>query len=237
MAARARTRVPAALGQLLGNTTTHSAMERCRLDGGLVVNLGGRRSSRPSLPAVLESARLGVQHTTDDNTGWPTTREPSALMSGGVDIECPVSACFSETRVGRSRLLSDLPTTRGRSAVSRFWLLDQHGSDGLTALVETDGRLQIVDVLRFGPSITGLDDQQEVWDKVIGRVAPTMKPVVNAVSIDEEGIAPHPDLRRGGQADAGSVNRAGRRAARGGPGQVGQVDGGPTTRRGSRGER
>jgi len=104
-------------------------------------------------------------------------------------------------------------------------------------MVETDGRLQIVDVLRFGPSITGLDDQQEIWDKVIGRVAPTMKPVVNALSIDEEGIAPHPDLKRGDQADAGSLNRAGRRAAGGGPGPGGQVDGGPTTRRGSRGER
>lgn len=119
----------------------------------------------------------------------------------------------------------------------RFWLLDQHGSDGPTAMVETDGRLQIVDVLRFGPSITELDDQQEVWDKVIGRVAPTMKPLVNASSIDEEGIAPNPDLRRGDPADAGSVNRAGRRAARSGPGPGGQVDGGTTTRRGSRGER
>jgi len=120
--------------------------------------------------------------------------------------------------------------------MSRFWLLDQHGSDGPTALVETDGRLKIVDVLRFGPSITELDDQQEVRDKVIGRVAPTLKPVVNASSIDEQGIAPHPDLRRGDQADADSVNRAGRRAASGGPAPVGQVDGGPT-RKGSRGER
>lgn len=134
-------------------------------------------------------------------------------------------------------MLSHLPTTRGRSAVRRFWLMDQHGSDGLTAMVETDGRLQIVDVLRFGPSITELDDQQEIWDKVIGRVAPTMKPLVNASSIDEEGIAPHPDLRRGDSADAGSVNRAGRRAARSGLGSGGQVDGGPATRRGSRGER
>lgn len=121
--------------------------------------------------------------------------------------------------------------------MSRFWLFDQHGDDGPTALVDTDGRLQIVDVLRFGPSITELDDQQEIWDSVIGRVAPTMKPVVKAGSIAEEGIAPHPDLQRSNQADGGSVNRAGRRAAAGGAGSGAQVDGGPSTRRGSRGER
>lgn len=120
--------------------------------------------------------------------------------------------------------------------MSRFWLLDQHGADGPTALVETDGRLQIVAVLRFGPSITELEDQQEVWDKIVGRIAPTMKPAVKASSIDEEGIAPHADLRQGDQGDAGSVNRAGRRAAGGGQGSAGQVSGGPS-RRGGRGER
>ena len=119
--------------------------------------------------------------------------------------------------------------------MSRFWLLDQHGSKGPTALVETDGRLQIVDVLRFGPSITEVEDQQVIWDEVLGRVAPTMKPVVKASSIDEEGIAPHPDLSRGSQAGTSSVNRAGRRAA-GDLGSGGQVDSGKT-RRGSRGER
>lgn len=119
--------------------------------------------------------------------------------------------------------------------MKRFWLLDQHGSDGPTALVETDGRLQIVDVVRFGPSITELDDQQEVWDKVVGRVAPTMKPAVNASTIDEEGIAPHPDLRRE-RTDAGGVNRAGRRAAAGNQGSAGRVGGGPS-RRGGRGDR
>ena len=120
--------------------------------------------------------------------------------------------------------------------MSKFWLMDQHGGDGPTALVETDGRLQIVEVVRFGPSITGLDDQQEIWDRVIGRVAPTMKPVVRASSIDEQGVAPHPDLERDDGGDARSVNRA--RGPTGGKhqGAVGQVGGGPS-RRGGRGDR
>ena len=120
--------------------------------------------------------------------------------------------------------------------MTRFWLLDQHGGKGPTALVETDGRLQIVDVLRFGPAVTELDDQQEIWDKIVGRVAPTMKPVSNASKIEEEGIAPHADLKRADRADAGSVNRAGRRGAGGSRGSSGRVGGGPS-RRGGRGER
>ena len=120
--------------------------------------------------------------------------------------------------------------------MSKFWLMDQHGSDGPTALVETDGRLQIVDVVRFGPSITALADQQRVWDEVIGRVAPTMKPVVRASSLDEEGVAPHADLERVDRGDSGSVNRAGRRNANQHRGAAGRVGGGPS-RRGGRGER
>lgn len=120
--------------------------------------------------------------------------------------------------------------------MSKFWLMDQHGSDGPTALVETDGRLQVVDVLRFGPSLTALEDQQEIWDKVIGRVAPTMTPCVAAATIDEDGSAPHPELRRGDQDDPGSVSRAGRRTAGRRRGQTGRVAGGPT-RRGGRGDR
>lgn len=120
--------------------------------------------------------------------------------------------------------------------MSKFWLVDQHGGDGPTALVETDGRLQIVDVIRFGPAITGLDDQQEVWDRVIGRVAPTMKPVVSASSIDEEGVAPHPELARDDPTGARSVNRAGRRTGGQHQGAAGRVGGGPS-RRGGRGER
>lgn len=118
----------------------------------------------------------------------------------------------------------------------KFWLLDQHGSDGPTALVETDGRLHIVDVVRFGPSITDLDAQQAVWDKVVGRVAPTMKPFVKASSLDEEGVAPLEELRRDTQGQTGGANRAGRRNSnRGGPG-TGRVGGGPSRNR-SRGER
>lgn len=120
--------------------------------------------------------------------------------------------------------------------MSKFWLMDQHGSDGPTALVETDSRLQIVDVVRFGPSLTELDEQQEVWDKVAGRVAPTLKPCVNAASIDEKGVAPHPELRLGELGGAGSVGRASRRAAGQRKGAAGRVGGGPT-RRGGRGER
>lgn len=120
--------------------------------------------------------------------------------------------------------------------MSKFWLMNQHGDDGPTALVETDSRLQIIDVLRFGPSVTELEDQQDVWDKVVGRVAPTMKPVVKASSMDEKGIAPHPELRRGDQTTGESANRAGRRAAAGPQGSAGRASGGPA-RRGGRGER
>ena len=114
--------------------------------------------------------------------------------------------------------------------------MDQHGSDGPTALVETDGRLQIVEVVRFGPSITGLEEQQEIWDKVIGRVAPTMKPVVRASSMNEEGVAPHPELKRAEPGESGTVNRAGRRSTGQQQGSAGRVGGGPS-RRGGRGER
>ncbi len=120
--------------------------------------------------------------------------------------------------------------------MKKFWLMNQHGADGPTALVETNGRLQVVDVLRFGPSITELDDQQEVWDKVIGKVAPTLKPFVNASAVDEEGVDPLPELSRGDHGGAGRANRASRRTGGRGKGGAGQVEGAPT-RRGSRGER
>lgn len=120
--------------------------------------------------------------------------------------------------------------------MSKFWLLDQHGGDGPTALVDTDGSLRIVDVLRFGPSVTGLEAQQAVWDEVVGRVAPSMKPVVSASKLDEEGVAPHPELKRSDEGGAGSVNRASRRTASRGRGSAGRVAGGPS-RRGGRGDR
>ena len=89
----------------------------------------------------------------------------------------------------------------------RFWLMDPDDHDRSMALVETDGSLHIVDVIRFGPSIAELDDQQVVWDRVIGRVAPTMTPALNASTVDEEGIAPHPDLRRGEHGDPHALIR------------------------------
>ncbi len=107
----------------------------------------------------------------------------------------------------------------------RYWLMDQHGGEGPTALVETDGRLHIVDVVRFGPSLTELEDQQRVWNQVIGHVAPTMRPLVEASELDEEGVEPHPKLRRfdgtgaaagrGGTARDGGVGPGGGRALEG----------------------
>ncbi len=115
----------------------------------------------------------------------------------------------------------------------KFWLMDQHGGKGPSALVEADGRLQIIDVLRFGPSVTELADQQRIWDDVIGRLAPTLKPFVPAASVEDEGVAPDPKLRRG---EGGLAGRAGRGSGgRGGTGP-GRQGSGPSRMR-SRGER
>jgi hypothetical protein len=119
--------------------------------------------------------------------------------------------------------------------VRKYWLLDQHGADGPTALVETDGSMHIVDVLRFGPGITELEDQQAVWDSVIGKVAPTMKPLVAASSIDVDDVEPHADLRRGGKSGAPPTGRADRQRS-GQRGPSGRVAGAPS-RRGGRGDR
>lgn len=116
-----------------------------------------------------------------------------------------------------------------------YWLMDQHDGDGPTALVETDGRLHIVDVLRFGPSVTSLADQQEVWDRVIGRVAPTMKPLVEASTLQEEGVAPHSKLRRRDRG-VGASGRGGRGEGGGRGPATSRPGGGPTRNRG-RGDR
>ena len=118
----------------------------------------------------------------------------------------------------------------------KFWLLDQHGGDGPTALVETDGRLQIVDIVRFGPSVSDLEAQQDVWDRVIGRVAPTLKPCVSASSVDEEGIMPLAELERGDDAGSGSANRSARRKGTPTKAAIERSSGGPSRNR-SRGER
>ncbi len=90
----------------------------------------------------------------------------------------------------------------------RYWLLDQHGGDGPTALVETDGSLHIVEILSFGPGITSLDEQQALCDRLIGRVAPTMKPLVDAAKLDVDGVPPHSKLQHGGQPNKRSKVRS-----------------------------
>jgi hypothetical protein len=104
------------------------------------------------------------------------------------------------------------------------------------ALVETDGSLHIVDVIRFGPSKIELDDQQSIWDLVIGRVAPTMTPALDASAIDEKGVAPHPDLRRGEHGDPHATDRIGRGDRRRRGRAAGDSRGGtnPTRSRGDR---
>lgn len=114
-----------------------------------------------------------------------------------------------------------------------FWLMDQHGGDGPTALVQTDGSMRIVDVLRFGPGLTELEDQQRIWDQVMGRVAPTLKPFVDASTVAEEGIEPLPDLVRG---DGDTPRPWGRPAANPRQSSTGRASAGPQ-HRGSRGDR
>ena len=118
----------------------------------------------------------------------------------------------------------------------RFWLMDPDDHDRPMALVETDGSLHIVDVVRFGPTNIELDDQQVVWDLVIGRVAPTMTPALDASAIDEEGVAPHPDLRRGEHGDPHATDRIGRGDQRR-RGRAGGGDHGGTNRTRNRGDR
>jgi hypothetical protein len=114
--------------------------------------------------------------------------------------------------------------------------MDPEDHDRPMALVETDGSLHIVDVIRFGPSTVDLEDQQAVWDLVIGRVAPTMRPALDATAIDEEGVAPHADLRRGEHGDPHATDRIGRGDRRRRGRAAGGVPGG-TSRTRSRGDR
>ena len=113
-----------------------------------------------------------------------------------------------------------------------FWLVDQHGSEGPTALVETNGSLKIVKIARFGPGITELDDQQAILDKVLGRVAPTLKPFVPAGQLDEEGVPPHDDLDLD---QTGNIHHGGPGTSTSGL-SSGRVGGGPSNK-GSRGDR
>ena len=118
----------------------------------------------------------------------------------------------------------------------KFWLMDQHGEDGPTALVETDGSMHIVRVLRFGPGITELDAQKAIVDRVLGKVAPTLKPLVDGSSITVDSVEPHADLNTGATSGSTKTNRADRRnAGQRGP-AGGRVQGGPS-RAGGRGDR
>lgn len=118
----------------------------------------------------------------------------------------------------------------------KFWLMNPDDHDRPMALVETDGSLHIVDVDRFGPSYVELDDQQAVWDHVRGRVAPTLTPALNASTVDEEGIAPHPDLRRSEHGDPHATDHIGRGDRRR-RGQAGGGAPGGANRSRSRGDR
>lgn len=115
--------------------------------------------------------------------------------------------------------------------MGEYWLLDRHGAKGPSVLVETDGSMRVVDVLRFGSAVTDLAAQQQILDDVIGRVAPTMKPMVPARKIAEPGIDLHADLTHG---EAGESNRSGRRIGSSKAAASGQAAGGPK-RTGGRG--
>ena len=89
------------------------------------------------------------------------------------------------------------------------------------------------EVMIVQADVTDLDDQQRVWDQVMGKVAPTLKPFVDATSVEEEGVAPHSKLQRGGHDGLGRSKRGrGKGSGAGG----GRTSSGPS-RKGSRGDR
>lgn len=118
----------------------------------------------------------------------------------------------------------------------KYWLLDQHGADGPTALVETNGSMHIVSILRFGPGITELEAQQEIADRVVGKMAPTLKPLVDGNSITVESVMPHEDLTGGTKAGSKKLNRSDRRSA-GQRGSSENITTGKPDRSGGRGDR
>jgi len=120
--------------------------------------------------------------------------------------------------------------------VKKFWLIDQHDADGPTALVETDGKMRVARILAFGPGITELKDQQAIHDRVIGKVAPTLKPLVKGTSMTVDSVEPHEDLKGGSGSSPGKANRADRRSTKGRGAGGGRVAGGPS-RTGGQGDR
>jgi len=111
--------------------------------------------------------------------------------------------------------------------------MNRHGSDGPTALVEVDGRMKIVDIVEFGPDVTELEDQQNVWNDVIGRVGPTMKPFVDAGSVTEPGVAPHADLSRNSRRGVKPSRQADRGTSGGVSNATQHQGGGPSRNRGT----
>ena len=97
-----------------------------------------------------------------------------------------------------------------------YWMLDRHGGKGPSILVETDGAMRVIDVMRFGPKVTELADQQRIWDEVAGQIAPTMKPFVSEDELDEEGVDVHADLDHGD--GHGTQSRGRRKGGRQGSG-------------------
>ena len=118
----------------------------------------------------------------------------------------------------------------------KYWLLDQHGEDGPTALVETNGSMHIVRILRFGPGITELEDQQAIQDRVMGKMAPTLKPLVDGNSIEVESVEPHEDLPGSSSTGSKKLNRADRRSS-GQRGRSGGIAASGPDRSGGRGDR
>lgn len=89
-----------------------------------------------------------------------------------------------------------------------YWLLDRQGTKGPSVLVEADGAMRVIDVVRFGPKVTKLDDQQQIWDDVVGGLVPTMKPFVTEKDLDEEGVEVHEDLQHGAGSSTTSRTRS-----------------------------
>lgn len=97
--------------------------------------------------------------------------------------------------------------------MGKYWLLDRHGAEGPSVLVEADGAMRVVEVLRFGPDVSKLADQQRISDDVVGRLTPTLRPFVAAAKVPEDGIAVHDDLQHrvvGGSNRRGSSDGGGR---------------------------
>ena len=148
----------------------------------------------------------------------------SKHASGGV-----LAGLASSSLDGASTVIA--PTTGRLNIMATYWLLDRDGAKGPAILVESDGAMRVIDVLRFGPKVSKLEDQQKIWDDVVGRVVPTLKPFVSEAELEEEGQEVHADLEHRGSGGTKGRGRgkAGRKSSGGGR------SGGGTKRTGGRG--